>query len=261
MENVALFITCMVDVMRPQVGFAAVRLLEAAGFRVHVPAGQTCCGQPAWNAGDDGDARALARRMVEIFAPFDHVVAPSASCAAMVRVHYPQLFAGQPEEAAARDLAARTFELAGFLHAHGARPLAGRWRHGAVAYHDSCSALRQLKVREAPRALLRSIEGLELVELADAESCCGFGGLFSVKLPEVSGRMAELKARDVAQSGARVLTGPDMGCLMNIAGRMKRLGIGVRVFHIAEVLAGVSGAAIGEDGGETGGETGGEEEA
>ncbi len=247
-KTVALFVTCLVDAMRPSTGFAARALIEAAGFRVTVPQGQTCCGQPAFNAGDEADARALARRMLEIFAPFDYVVAPSGSCAGMVRAHYPELFAGQPEEEAARALSAKTFELCEFLHAHGGKPLTRRWDMGPVVYHDSCSARREMGVVEQPRALLAQIPGLELVEMEDAEACCGFGGLFSVKLPEISGHMARLKAEDARNSGAAVLTGPDMGCLLNIAGRMRRLGISMKVFHIAEVLAGTAGPGLGEDG-------------
>jgi len=223
---VALFTTCLVDTMRPSAGFASVRLLEHAGFRVEVPEGQTCCGQPAFNAGDEEDA--------------------SGSCAGMVRRHYPELFAGTPDEARARALADRTFELCEFLHAHDAAPLLRKWEGGPVAWHDSCSSRRELGIHEAPRALLRRIPGLELVELSDPEACCGFGGLFSVKLPEISVRMATDKARDVRDSGATTLVGPDMGCLMNIAGRMSRLGMDIRVLHVAELLAGMTGSGIGE---------------
>ncbi len=245
--GVALLATCLVDAMRPSAGFAAVRLLEHAGFRVVVPEGQTCCGQPAFNAGDAEDARAVARRMLDIFAPFDAVVAPSGSCAGMVRRHYPELFAGTPDEARAQALAEKTFELCEFLHIHDASPLLRRWESGPVAWHDSCSSRRELGMHEAPRALLRQIPGLELVELSDPEGCCGFGGLFSVKLPEISVRMATDKAEDVRNSGATTLVGPDMGCLMNIAGRMRRLGMDIRVLHVAELLAGMTGAGIGED--------------
>ncbi len=245
--TVALFATCLVDTMRPSAGFAAVRLLEHAGFRVEVPEGQTCCGQPAFNAGDEEDARDVARRMLDIFTPFDAVVAPSGSCAGMVRRHYPELFAGTPDEVRARALAEKTFELCEFLHAHDVPPLLRRWEGGPVAWHDSCSLRRELGIHEAPRALLRRIPGLELVELSDPEACCGFGGLFSVKLPEISVRMATDKAQDVRAAGAATLVGPDMGCLMNIAGRMSRLGMDIRVLHVAELLAGMTGPGIGED--------------
>ncbi len=246
--EVALFVTCLVDSMRPSIGFAAVALLEAAGFAVDVPAAQTCCGQPAWNAGDEEDARALGRRMLELFAPFEAVVAPSGSCAGMVRKHYPELFAGQPEEAAAISLAKKTFELCEFLHARGGRPLLKSWDGGALVYHDSCASLREIAAPEAPRALLGQIPGMELVEMADPRACCGFGGLFSIKLPEISGHMAAAKAADIAATGARVLAGPDMGCLLNIAGRLRREGRNVRVYHIAEVLAGMMGDGLGEAG-------------
>ena len=246
-QTVALFVTCLVDSMRPATGFAAVSLIEAAGFRAVVPDNQTCCGQPAYNAGDRQDARGAARRMLEIFAGFDYVVAPSGSCAGMVRKHYPALFAGQPEEEAAKALSAKTFELCEFLHAHGGRPLARAWDDGPVVYHDSCAARREMNSVEQPRALLSQIPGLELVEMSDTEACCGFGGLFSIKLPEISDHMVTLKAQDIAASGAKVLTGPDMGWLLNIAGKLRRLGLDIRAFHIAEVLAGMTGAGIGED--------------
>ncbi len=246
--RVALFTTCVVDAMRPQTGFAAVRLLEAAGFGVDAPAGQTCCGQPAHNAGDAETAKALARRMIALFRDYDYVVAPSGSCAGMVRRHYPELFAPQePECEAARALAEKTFELTQFLFAHGGRPLLRRWTGGPVAWHDSCSCLRGLGVRDEPRALLRRIPGLEIVEMDDAESCCGFGGLFSVKLPEVSGHMARRKVENIVATGAETLIGPDMGCLLNIAGMMRRMGVRMKVYHVAEVLAGTMGAGLGEE--------------
>ena len=246
--EVALFVTCLVDSMRPSIGFAATALLEAAGFAVEVPTAQTCCGQPAWNAGDEQDARALGRRMLEIFAPFEAVVAPSGSCAGMVRKHYPELFAGQPEEEAAIALAGKTFELCEFLHARGGRPLLKSWDRGVLVYHDSCASLREIAAPEAPRALLGQIPGMELAEMADPQACCGFGGLFSIKLPEISGHMVAARTADIAATGAQVLAGPDMGCLLNIAGRLRREGRKVRVYHIAEVLAGMMGDGLGEAG-------------
>jgi L-lactate dehydrogenase complex protein LldE len=246
--RVGLFVTCLVDLMRPSVGFAAVKLLEQAGCRVEVPMSQTCCGQPAYNSGARAETMAIARQVVEAFEDFDYVVAPSGSCAGMIREHYPRLFAADPAwSARAVALAAKTFELVGFLVDE--RGLAGvEERLSARAtYHDSCSSLREMKVHAQPRALLASVEGLELVELADGEACCGFGGTFCVKYPDVSTSMVDSKLDDVAQTGADLLLAGDMGCLLNMAGRLKRQGSPIRVRHVAEVLAGMTdGPAIGD---------------
>jgi L-lactate dehydrogenase complex protein LldE len=238
---VGLFVTCLVDLFRPSVGFAAVKLLEAAGCRVEVPATQTCCGQPAYNSGDREDARALARQAIDACAPYAHLVAPSASCAGMIARHYPALLKDDPDYAPkAEALAGRTHELIAFL----TRvlklervPQPARFA-GRVTYHDSCSALRELGLDAEPRALLRSVEGVDHVELPDRESCCGFGGTFCVKYPEISTRMVEAKCAAIAATGADTVASGDLGCLMNIAGRLKREGQPVQVRHIAEILAG-----------------------
>jgi L-lactate dehydrogenase complex protein LldE len=246
--HVGLFVTCLVDLFRPSVGFAAVRLLEDAGCRVSVPRGQTCCGQPAYTCGDRARAQALARRVMAAFERFDYVVAPSGSCAAMVRVHYPRLFADDPALAArAGELAARTHELVSFLtDVLGVTQVAAR-SEAVAAYHDSCSGLRELGIRGQPRALLETVEGLTLREVKGPEQCCGFGGTFCVKYPEVSARMAADKAADVAATGADTLLGGDLGCLLHLAGKLAREGRPVRVRHVAEVLAGdVGSPAIGE---------------
>ncbi len=246
--NVALFVTCLVDLFRPSVGFAAVKLLEAAGCTVHVPAAQTCCGQPGYNAGARDSARELALRVIEAFSGYDWVVAPSGSCAAMIRLHYPDLLGDDPALAArAGDLAERTWELTSFLtDVLGVKRVEARFE-GAVAYHDSCSSLREMGVAKQPRKLLASVAGLELAELADAESCCGFGGAFAVKYPEISLEMAGRKTAQVAESGAGTLLGGDLGCLLNLAGKLAREGSPVRVRHVAEVLAGMTvQPAIGE---------------
>ena len=246
--RVALFVTCLVDLFRPSVGFAAAKLLEQAGCAVFVPRLQTCCGQPAYNSGDRKDARALARQVIDAFEPYDYVVAPSGSCAGMIREHYPALFEDEAETAhRAHGLARRTYELVSFL-----RDVRGMERvdaqfAGRVTYHDSCSGLRELSVKEQPRRLLRSVEGLELVELAGAETCCGFGGTFCVKYREISNRMVEDKAQAVEETGAETLLAGDLGCLLNMAGKLKRRGSPVRVRHVAEVLAGMTGEpAIGD---------------
>lgn len=237
--RVALFVTCLVDLFRPSVGFAAVKLLEDAGCIVEVPQRQTCCGQPAFNSGDRATTEALARGLIEAFAGYDYVVAPSGSCAGMLRVHLPELFDHEPEtKARAAELAARCHELVSFLvDVMGIRKVEARLAATAT-YHDSCSGLRELRIKQQPRQLLASVEGLTLVELAESEVCCGFGGTFCVKYPEVSTRMVSDKAANVEASGAGLVLAGDLGCLMNIAGRLARLGSAVEARHIAEVLAG-----------------------
>jgi L-lactate dehydrogenase complex protein LldE len=241
--RVGLFVTCLVDLFRPTVGFAAAKLLEDAGCTVEAPAAQVCCGQPAYNSGDRADARAVARAVVDAFAGFDYVVAPSGSCAGMIREHYPALFADEPETAPrAHHLARRTYELVSFLvDVMGVRSVAARY-DDTVTYHDCCSGLRELGVKAQPRALLASVQGLTLKELPGAETCCGFGGTFCVKYPEISNRMVSDKARDVAATGAGTLLAGDLGCLMNMAGKFTRDGVDVKVRHVAEVLAGMAGA-------------------
>lgn len=239
--RVGLFVTCLVDLMRPSVGFAAVKLLEEAGCRVEVPGTQTCCGQPAFNSGDRRDARDVARGVIGAFDGFDYVVAPSGSCAGMIREHYPALFSDEPETSAkARLLAGRTYELVSFLVDVMKVERVDAVYDGVATYHDSCSGLRELKVKAQPRKLLGSVKGLSLTELPNAEVCCGFGGTFCVKYPDISERMADDKARDVTATGADTLLAGDMGCLMNMAGKLQRRGSAVRVRHVAEVLAGVT---------------------
>ncbi len=240
-RTIALFATCLADVMRPSVPQAALKLLRAAGFRVSVPERQTCCGQPAYNGGDAAAARALAAQAIEMLSAFDAVVVPSASCAGMIRVHYPSLFPeGSAEHEAACALAARTFELCEFLHRHGVPPLAGRWKFGPVAVHESCALLREIRGRTPVWALLDQVTGLEAAALDDPDTCCGFGGLFSVKLPEVSAALADRRIETIMQSKARILAGVDLGCLLHLSGRMHRRGMEVAVMHVAEILAGLA---------------------
>jgi L-lactate dehydrogenase complex protein LldE len=245
--KVGLFVTCLVDLFRPTVGFAAVKLLEDAGCKVEVPS-QTCCGQPAFNSGDREDAKAIARQVIEAFEGFDYVVAPSGSCAGQLKVQYPELFTSDPAwSARANAFAAKTYELVSFLaDMLRVETVAARFE-GSVTYHDSCSGLRELHIRGAPRALLRSVAGLNLVELKDADVCCGFGGTFCVKYPEVSNAIVERKAANIEDSGAGTLLAGDLGCLLNMAGKLKRRGSKVESRHVAEVLAGMTGGpAIGE---------------
>ncbi|MBF0373333.1 MAG: (Fe-S)-binding protein [Alphaproteobacteria bacterium] len=250
-KRVALFVTCLVDMFRPEIGFAAVKLLEDAGCIVEAPAGQTCCGQPAYNSGDRADATAIARHNIALLAGFDYVVLPSGSCAGMIAKHYPLLFEDDPEMAGkARELAQRTFELTSFLvDVLGVEAVAGASHPGKATYHDSCSGLRELGVKTQPRKLLGSVAGLTVSELAAPEECCGFGGTFCVKYPEISDRMVSDKAADATATGAALVLGGDLGCLMNIAGKLKRQGSPIAVRHVAEVLAGGALVApIGESG-------------
>lgn len=237
--RVALLVTCLVDLFRPSVGFAAVKLLEDAGCTVEVPL-QSCCGQPAYNSGDRASALSVARTMLDAMEGYDHVVAPSGSCAGMVIKHYPELFAGTPEEARAVALAGRTHELTRFLdEVMGLKGLSARFE-GKVTYHDSCSCLRESGTRAQPRRLMTMVEGLELAEAADPEVCCGFGGTFAAKFPEISTAMVADKADRLSETGAATVLAADMGCLMNIAGLLKRRGSAIEVRHVAEVLAGMT---------------------
>ena len=240
--RVALFVTCLVDLYRPTVGFAAIRLIEQAGCMVEVPPVQTCCGQPAYNAGDRSTARDLARQVIDAFGGYDYVVAPSGSCAGMIAHHYPSLFEDDPQyRAKAEALAGRTHELVSFLRdVMGVTKVDARYDDN-VTYHDSCSGLRELGVKTQPRALLASVEGLSIAEMADPEICCGFGGTFCVKYPDISTRMVSDKCNDIAATGAGTLLAGDLGCLLNMAGRLKREGNPVKVRHVAEVLAGMTG--------------------
>ena len=246
--TVALFVTCLIDLFRPKVGFAAVRLLEQAGCTVEVPPTQTCCGQPAYNAGDRADARAIARQVVDAFAGYDYVVVPSGSCAGMIRNHYVDLLADDATyHPRATSLANRTWELTAFLvDIMGIDSIAEQF-DGVVAYHDSCSSLREVSTRQQPRRLLNSMAGLRLEEPAGAEVCCGFGGTFSVKYSAISIEMVDRKASALTSAETDLIVGADLGCLLNIAGRLKRLGTPIAVRHVAELLVGdVDGPAIGE---------------
>jgi len=240
--SVGLFVTCLVDLFRPSVGFAAAKLLEQAGCTVTVPRSQTCCGQPAYNSGDRADTIAIAKRTIDAFERFDYVVAPSGSCAGMLKIHYPRLFEeGSDWLEKARRLADKTYELVSFLvDVRGMTEVEGAALAGTATYHDSCSGLRELGVKSQPRMLLASVEGLELEELPGAEVCCGFGGTFCVKYPDISDRMVSEKTQEIKETGANYLIAGDMGCLMNMAGKLKRQGDSVQSRHVAEVLAGMT---------------------
>jgi L-lactate dehydrogenase complex protein LldE len=239
--RVGLFVTCLVDLMRPRIGFAALKLLEAAGCEVVVPETQTCCGQPGYNSGDRGAAQALARKVLDEFSRVDYVVAPSGSCAGMIRTHYPDLFRDAPDELArVRALCARTYELTDFLTNIARLGAVPGSLSGKITYHDSCAGLRELSVKQQPRQLLAKMQGLQLTEMNEAETCCGFGGLFSVKYGDIATHIAERKCANIATSGADAVVLGDLGCMLHIEGRLRRRGdLKTRVLHVAEVLAGL----------------------
>jgi L-lactate dehydrogenase complex protein LldE len=238
--RVALFVTCLVDMMRPRIGFAALRLLEAAGCEVVVPETQTCCGQPAFNGGDRASAAALAKKVIAEFEGYDYVVAPSGSCADHIRNEYLGLLADDAAwHGCAVALAPRVFELTDFLvNVAGMKTPPGDFR-GSVTYHDSCAGLRHLGIKDQPRQLLARLPGLELREMEGAEECCGFGGTFSVKFGGISAAIAERKCDKAMATGADAIVGGDLGCLLSIEGKLRRMGDDqTRVLHIAEVLTG-----------------------
>ena len=238
--RVALYVTCLVDLMRPSVAFASLRLLEAAGCEVIVPEGQTCCGQPAWSAGERALAADLARKAIGELEGYDYVVIPSGSCADQIRNVYPQLLADDPAWGQrARTLAERVYELTSFLVDVLKLSAVPNQFDGSVTYHDSCKGLRGLAIKRQPRDLLARVPGLSLKEMSECEECCGFGGAFSVKFGEVSTKIVDRKCDAIAAAGADAVVGGDLGCLMNIEGRLRRRGDETtRVLHVAEVLAG-----------------------
>jgi len=240
-NRVALFITCLVDLFRPTVGFASIKLLEEAGCEVVVPRQQTCCGQPAYNTGDRADTISIAKQVIVEFEDYDYIIVPSGSCAGMISKHYPALFSQDSNWLdRANRLSKKTYELISFLtDIMGVDSVDSEFQ-GTVTYHDACSGLRELSIHEQPRRLLSSIDGLHLRELDDANVCCGFGGTFCVKYADISNRMVETKAEQVIATGADTLLAGDLGCLLNMAGKLQRDGVELNVRHVAEVLAGMA---------------------
>lgn len=239
-KRIALFVTCLVDMMRPEIGLAALKLLEASGCEVVVPEGQTCCGQPAYNGGDRRTAHQLAVRVIEQLQGFDYVVIPSGSCAGMIKVHYFELFGNDPEmKRRMADLAPRIYELTDFLvRVMKVSDVPGQLE-GTVTYHDSCSGLRELGVAEQPRALLAKIPGLKLNEMKDCRSCCGFGGAFAMKYGNVSAAIVDEKIHNLQATQSQAVVMGDLGCMLHIEGRLRRLGDErTQVLHVAQVLAG-----------------------
>jgi len=228
--------------MRPSIGFAAVKLLESAGHAVVIPQSQTCCGQPGWNSGERKSARALAEKVIGEFEGCDYVVAPSGSCAGMIRTHYPDLFRDEPAMLMKVErLCARTYELTDFLASVAKLKNVPGGFDGTVTYHDCCSGLRELGVKAQPRQLLAKVAGLRLAEMEECEVCCGFGGTFSIKYGDISSAIAEKKCANIEASGAQAVVLGDLGCMLNIEGRLRRRGDAkTRVLHVAEVLAGAT---------------------
>ena len=238
--RVALFVTCLVDAIRPEIGFSTLKLLESAGCEVVVPEGQTCCGQPAYNSGDSSAARALAEKVLREFDGFEYVVIPSGSCGGQIKHQYIELFRDHPDlKSRAENLASRIFELTDFLtNVLRVETLPSTFA-GHITYHDSCSGLREMGVKSQPRALLAKLPGVRLTEMKDCEQCCGFGGTFSVKYGDISGAIVDEKCRNVRASGADAVVLGDLGCILNIEGRLRRTGdTTTRVLHVAQVLAG-----------------------
>lgn len=239
--TVGLFVTCLVDLFRPTVGVAAARLLEEAGCSVHVPPNQTCCGQPAYNSGDVKTARSMARRVMDVFENFDYTVLPSGSCAAMMKYHYSDLFKSDSSlTERTRRFSVKVFELVSFLSdIRNVKNVPGTFS-GSITYHDSCAGLRKLSIKKQPRRLLQSIPGIHIIEMENAEVCCGFGGTFSIKFPEISRRISADKVRSIQATDAHMVLAGDMGCLLNISAALKRAGSNVQTRHVAEILAGMN---------------------
>jgi L-lactate dehydrogenase complex protein LldE len=241
--RVGLFVTCLVDLVRPNIGFATIKLLEDAGCEVVVPQSQTCCGQPGYNSGARKISQVLARKVLAEFQECDYVVAPSGSCSGQVKLHYvADLFRDSPERAEFEKLAAKWFELSDFLtNVLNVKTLPVNFPQ-TITYHDSCAGLRELGIKTQPRELLAKT-GCTLSEMNDSEKCCGFGGTFSIKLGEISTRMAENKCVNIGVADADAIVGGDLGCLLNIEGRLRRNGDNkTQVYHFAEVLAGMTKA-------------------
>ena len=246
--QVSLFVTCLADLLRPSVAFSAIRLLEQAGCQVVVPLQQTCCGQPGYNSGEYEATIPLAQQTIALLEHAEYVVVPSGSCAGMIRHHYPKLLEGEWQERA-QALAQKTWELTSFLHevVHLETPPAIPTELPPVTYHDSCAGLREMGVQDQPRKLLQSLCNVEIKEMQQSDVCCGFGGTFCAKMPDISAKMVDDKLRNATASGASILTGGDLGCLLNIAGRARRQGLDIEVRHVAELLSGdLYTPAIGE---------------
>ena len=237
-RRVSLFVTCVVDQLFPRVGMAMAEVLERIGYQVDFPEAQTCCGQPAFNSGFRKEARDVARHFLSVFSGAEHVVVPSGSCATMISHHFAELFPKEPKSLeAALALAPRVHEFSSFLLDVAGVDDVGARLEEVVTYHDSCHALRELKIKEGPRRLLSKVKGLTLREMEIAEECCGFGGTFSVKFPEISGGMARTKIDSIVKTEAGTVVSIDSSCLMQLEGALRRAALPIRTMHLAEVLA------------------------
>lgn len=236
--RVSLFVTCLVDQLFPQAGMAITQVLERLGYQVDFPTAQTCCGQPAFNSGYTDEARKIARHFLNVFRHSEYVIVPSGSCTSMIAHHFADLAQHDPKLLAeVRALEPRVWEFSRFLlEVAGVEDVGARFP-GVVTYHDSCHALRELRIKSGPRRLLAKVQGLTLVEMPAAEECCGFGGTFSVKFAEVSGAMARTKIDSIQKTGASTVVSIDSSCLMQLQGAIDRAGLPIRTMHLAEVLA------------------------
>jgi L-lactate dehydrogenase complex protein LldE len=232
--RVSLFVTCVVDQVFPQVGIAMAEVLERAGCEVEFREAQTCCAQPAFNSGYRDEARTVAEHFLTTFEGAECIVVPSGSCCSMISHHFAELFPGDKR---VHDLEPRVFEFSQFLTDVLKIENVGASFDGLVTYHDSCHALRELKIKDGPRRLLQNVRGLQLVEMEPAEECCGFGGTFSVKFPEISGGMARTKIDAIERTGAGTVVSIDSSCLMQLQGALRRAGSKIQTMHLAEVLA------------------------
>jgi L-lactate dehydrogenase complex protein LldE len=236
--RVSLFVTCIVDQVYPQVGIAITEVLERLGYQVDFPKAQTCCGQPAFNSGYTDEARKIARHFLDVFRDSETIIVPSGSCTSMISHHFADLFQHDPKLLAeAHALEPRVWEFSRFLLEVAKVEDVGARFDGVVTYHDSCHALRELRIKSGPRKLLAKVRGLTLAEMAAAEECCGFGGTFSIKFPEVSGAMARTKIDSIQKTGASTVVSIDSSCLMQLQGVIDRAGLPIRTLHLAEVLA------------------------
>ncbi len=234
----SLFITCLIDTFFPKVGESTVYVLKKLGIEVDFPQDQTCCGQPGFNSGFQHDARILAKRFLSIFNQDGFIVSPSGSCTSMVKVFYKELFRDDPNTLEIIDkVSSRTYELSDFLVNVLKIEDVGAAYSGKVTYHSSCHLLRELRIQDEPRKLIKSVKGVEFIEMNLHDACCGFGGTFSVKFPDVSASILDEKIENIIKSGADTVISTDMGCLMQIGGAISRRKIPVKVMHLAELLA------------------------
>jgi L-lactate dehydrogenase complex protein LldE len=236
--RVSLFVTCIVDQVFPEVGTAMTDVLERLGYEVEFPSAQTCCGQPGLNSGYPAEARKVANHFLDVFRDAEHIVVPSGSCTSMITHHYEEIFSEDPKRLEdAHSIAPRVWEFSRFLLEVAGVDDVGAHFDGVVTYHDSCHALRELRIKDGPRRLLAKVRGLELREMEAAEECCGFGGAFSVKFPEISGAMGRTKIDSIRKTDADAVVSIDSSCLMQLQGVIRRAGLPIRTMHLAEVLA------------------------